>query len=477
MKDFNYDNQELRAEIKNVGKYWLQKGVDGFRLDAAKWIYNYGGVTDSADDTKNYAWWKEFYTYCQGVKSDVYMIGEVLVENNIKDDRRYYQTGMDSNFNFEMRDVVYDAARYASPNNYINLLENFQTEIRGYNSKAIEASCLSNHDIGRFYNFNGASYSEAQLALAGFLNILAPGDSYVYYGEEIGLEGTASGWTDMNYRTPMMFESGKTNPEKYFYGVPSKAASSSTKSGKTADAQAKAKDSLYAAYAKAIQAKNRNPILYSGAVAKGGNGGNSEIGSFVVTEGGKSLTVVFNCGPSQKQITMDGSLALVGESAFSGYSAVSGKILAMPAYSVAILDGKPTLVSVASDGTVPSESAPVEPTITATPDAFGSKVTAEKSGKLTLHCYDAANWGSMKCYAWVDGGSTYLGGWPGAAMTKEEGNWFKIEIDHGASNVIFNNGSSQTVDLYRPEAGEYWFYPKKGGDKMSGDWYKVNPLA
>ncbi len=477
MKDFNYDNQELRAEIKKVGKYWLEQGADGFRLDAAKWIYNYGGTSSGADDEKNYAWWKEFYTACQAVKPDVYMIGEVLVDNNIKDDRNYYKTGMDSNFNFEMRDVVYDATRYASPNSYVNLLENFQKEIRGYNPNGIEASCLSNHDIGRFYNFNGADYSEAQLALAGFLNVLAPGDSYVYYGEEIGLQGTASGWQDMNYRTPMMFDTEKTNPNNYLYNVPSKSMSSSTKSGKSADVQAQASDSLFAAYAKAINAKNSNPSLYSGVVKKNNNGGNSEVGSFVSTLGNTSLTVVFNCGPSEKHVTFNSDVELKGQMAFAGTFGQSGKTVGMPAYSAIIVNGDQPIAK------VEASAPPVTPTsssgdITIEPDAFGTEVTVEKAGSLTLHVKDTNNWGSMKCYTWVSNvpNTNYTGSWPGSAMTKNS-DWYDITLSHGATNVIFTNGSSQTADLYRNNPGEYWFVPEVKSGKVTGNWYTSNPYA
>ena len=99
MKDFDYDNKSLRTEIKNVGKYWLDKGVDGFRLDAAKWIYNEGAVNGKADDEKNYAWWQEFYEYCKGVKKDVYVIQEILTEQD-NDVINYYKTTMDGDFDF-----------------------------------------------------------------------------------------------------------------------------------------------------------------------------------------------------------------------------------------------------------------------------------------------------------------------------------------------------------------------------------------
>jgi alpha-amylase len=39
MPDLNYDNPKVRSVIKDIAKFWLKKGVDGFRLDAALHIY------------------------------------------------------------------------------------------------------------------------------------------------------------------------------------------------------------------------------------------------------------------------------------------------------------------------------------------------------------------------------------------------------------------------------------------------------
>ena len=40
MPDFNLDDPALREEFKNVMKFWMDKGVSGFRYDAAGHVYN-----------------------------------------------------------------------------------------------------------------------------------------------------------------------------------------------------------------------------------------------------------------------------------------------------------------------------------------------------------------------------------------------------------------------------------------------------
>lgn len=473
MKDFNYDNQELRAEIKKVGKYWLDKGVDGFRLDAAKWIYNYGGVFDGADDEKNYAWWNEFYTACQTVNPDVYMVGEVLVENYLPDDRNYYKTGMDSNFNFELRAEVKKVLQ-GNPSAYVNHLVGFQNEIRGNNAKAIEADCLSNHDIGRFNQIN--NLSAPKQSLAGMLNILGPGDSYVYYGEELGLTGSCpQGYADMAYRTPMPFAQGRTDSTKYFESFKGDGRSTSvTLSGKSAKEDLADAASLANDFGDAIKAKNRAKTLYAGKIEANNTSFDGDLASFATTLGNDANTVLFNCGAKGKYISLAANATLIGESAYGdAHNGFVDGYLYMAPYSCAVFEGKVSFTGSANADGGQTSSASSQSVPSLTPDNPGSPVTEEKSGRLVLHCAPIDGWGSLNCYAWV-GNQTYLGGWPGSAIDLVDG-WYNVTIPHGASNVIFNDGSNQTSDLYRPNAGEYWFVASSSDNKTGGNWYTQNP--
>ena len=42
MPDWNASNPKVREEFINIGQYWIDLGVDGFRLDAAKYMYAEG---------------------------------------------------------------------------------------------------------------------------------------------------------------------------------------------------------------------------------------------------------------------------------------------------------------------------------------------------------------------------------------------------------------------------------------------------
>lgn len=49
MPEINYECQATRDLVKNMAKYWLSFGLDGFRLDAVKHIY----MKDEVDNTGN----------------------------------------------------------------------------------------------------------------------------------------------------------------------------------------------------------------------------------------------------------------------------------------------------------------------------------------------------------------------------------------------------------------------------------------
>ncbi len=71
MPDLNFDNKAVREEMKKIAKFWLEKGVDGFRLDAAKHIYPLSREKDTL------LWWEEYAKFCRSIKKDVYLVAEV----------------------------------------------------------------------------------------------------------------------------------------------------------------------------------------------------------------------------------------------------------------------------------------------------------------------------------------------------------------------------------------------------------------
>jgi len=57
-----------------------------------------------------------------------------------------------------------------------------------------------------------------------------------------------------------------------------------------------------------------------------------------------------------------------------------------------------------------------------------------------------ANWSQPYAFAWVEGGASYLGAWPGTKMTKVKGeaNVWSVEVSTDAIKIIFNDGTGTT---------------------------------
>lgn len=83
MPDLNYDTDAVPQEVKDIAKFWLSAGVDGFRLDAAKHIYGWSFSPNEADILGNNRWWREFSDSVHATKSDAVLVGEVLGEERV----------------------------------------------------------------------------------------------------------------------------------------------------------------------------------------------------------------------------------------------------------------------------------------------------------------------------------------------------------------------------------------------------------
>ena len=204
MPDLNLASPAVREEITQIMKFWLDKGVAGFRLDAAKEFY-------SGEPEKNkevLSWLKET---ALSIKPDAYLVAEVW-ENfaNITD---YYESGFTSIFNFAFGDyggkiisVVRGAGNSGTVNSYATALEKADKAYLSSNPDYIDAPFLSNHDVGRIAGF--VARDPMKIKLAGAMNILMSGSCFIYYGEEIGMVGAGN---DPSKRAPMYWNTARDN--------------------------------------------------------------------------------------------------------------------------------------------------------------------------------------------------------------------------------------------------------------------------
>jgi alpha-amylase len=199
MPDLNYDCELVQDEVCRIGRTWLELGVDGFRLDAAKYFYKPSRLKS------NISWWRKFHNEMSQINPSVYLIGEVW---DLSIRIAPYLRSLDSLFNFELADMIISCILYEGNcssmlNSYVRILNNYRKES---DKEVIDAIFLSNHDQNRVMSVFNNDLFKAKMA-AGLLLTL-PGLPFIYYGEEIGMLGMKP--HDKYRREPFLWSSTNT---------------------------------------------------------------------------------------------------------------------------------------------------------------------------------------------------------------------------------------------------------------------------
>jgi glycosidase len=199
MPDLNFDNAEVRTEMKDIGKFWLEQGVDGFRLDAAKHIYE-DLLSDKTEATtaKNVSWWQEFRKAMNEVNPEAYIVGEVW-ENSAVTVGAYLDQAFDSSFNFGLAETLVNSVKTEKDSGTAFTLERtYKLYSKISDNQFTDATFLTNHDQNRVMSQLDNNPNHAKMAAALLLTL--PGNPFIYYGEEIGMLGVKP---DEGLREPM----------------------------------------------------------------------------------------------------------------------------------------------------------------------------------------------------------------------------------------------------------------------------------
>lgn len=206
--DLNWENPEVRAEIYGMMHWWLEKGIDGFRMDVINLISKVPGLPDApAGDGRRYQFGGMHFVHGPRLgeflqemqrevlsKYDIFTVGEMpMVTTEHAIDITHEETGhLNMLFQFEHMDL--DSTPGGSKWNIQpwrladlkQTMSRWQTDLEqgGWNSLY-----LSNHDqprtVSRFGD-DGAYRVESAKLLATFLHMLR-GTPYIYQGEELGM--------------------------------------------------------------------------------------------------------------------------------------------------------------------------------------------------------------------------------------------------------------------------------------------------
>ena len=326
MPEPNFDQPIVRQYLLDVALHYLNMGVDGFRFDAAKYIY-YGDNQKSAD------FWDWYIGELKKVKSDVYTVAEVWDGDGVID--RYIP--MTNCFNFtasQVSGIIAETAKAGNVNRFTSYIQRYQAGITALRGDAMNILFLSNHDMDRCAGY--LTVASGQMKAAANLYLLSPGSPFIYYGEEIGLRGSrGSANTDANRRLAMLWGDGDTvrDPE----GTTFDPANQTPYSAKDL---ARISTSLYNHYKKLIMLRKANPEIARGdytALTLT----DTKLGGFISTWQGESVMVLHNTTARTMTVDLsalaDGVFTRLTAFAGSGNAVLEGTVLTLAGQTSAIL--------------------------------------------------------------------------------------------------------------------------------------------
>ena len=330
MPDLNLASPAVRQEITEIMKFWLDKGVSGFRLDAAKEFY-------SGQPEMN----KEVLSWLQetavSLKPDVYLVAEVW--ENFSNITNYYGSGFTSIFNFAFGDyggkiiqVVRGAGNANTVSSYAQALQKADTAYLNANPNYIDAPFLSNHDVGRIAGF--VARDENKIKLAGAMNIFMSGSCFIYYGEEIGMIGAGN---DPSKRAPMYWNKARNNgttdlppdcqlPDEYPCG--------------SLEEQRKDDDSVYNYYRQAIAIRKALPVISHGRTTEEVLLNKNCISAQRKTWNDETCIILMNISEEATDVDLsayEGWTLAASLSADGGKISMKGSTLKLSAWGIAVL--------------------------------------------------------------------------------------------------------------------------------------------
>ncbi|WP_141431678.1 alpha-glucosidase [Bacillus sp. 03113] len=203
--DLNWENPKLRKEVYDMMTWWLEKGIDGFRMDVIDMISKVDGLPSTASG-KRYDWGGEFFMngprvheYLQEMnrevlsKYDIMTVGECPGASTMDAKQFSNCEGTELNMIFTFEHVSLDSGPKGkwdiTPWKLVDLkhvMTKWQKDLEG---KGWNSLYLNNHDqprmVSRFGNDIQYRVKSAKM-LGTFLHMMK-GTPYIYQGEEIGM--------------------------------------------------------------------------------------------------------------------------------------------------------------------------------------------------------------------------------------------------------------------------------------------------
>ncbi|MDY7099762.1 MAG: glycoside hydrolase family 13 protein [Actinomycetota bacterium] len=194
--DLDWTNPEVRAEFRDILRFWLDRGVDGFRIDVAHGLAKDPAMPDldgrafSGMAEANHPHWdrdevhdvyREWREVIDAYDGDRTFVGEAWVQSPERRALYVRSDELHTVFNFGFLLAPWDAK---------GMRDAIDESLESFGAVGAPSTwVLSNHDVVRHVTRYGCGEIGTRRARAATLLMLGlPGGAYVYQGEELGLE-------------------------------------------------------------------------------------------------------------------------------------------------------------------------------------------------------------------------------------------------------------------------------------------------
>ncbi|GAC1404485.1 MAG: glycoside hydrolase family 13 protein [Mycobacterium sp.] len=215
--DLNWDNPEIFDDLEKTLRFWLERGIDGFRIDVAHGMAKPPGLPDMAvvgaevlladmdDDPRfNNDGVHEIHRQIRRVFNDypdAVAVGEVWVYDNEQFSRYVRDDELHLGFNFRLLRATFDATDIRAA------IENSMAAAQMVG--AVPTWTLANHDVDREpTRYGGGTAGLARARAMALVMLALPGAVFLYNGEELGLPNVEL--PDDALRDPVWERSGRT---------------------------------------------------------------------------------------------------------------------------------------------------------------------------------------------------------------------------------------------------------------------------
>lgn len=338
MPDLNYTNPAVTAKMDDIVRFWLEQGVDGFRLDAAKHLIEDGSVQTNTDAT--HAWYKSFRPFYKALNPQAVTVGEVqditpLVADYVQGDQ------LDLAFDFNLANAFIVSARTGQA----------EAAEAGLSVDAAQfkpgqfATFLSNHDQNRALSQLAGKLDKGKVAAT--LLLTAPGVPFIYYGEEIGMLGIEP---DPQRRAPMQWSADQN--AGFTTGTPWEVLQPDYAQGKNVAQEAADPNSLLAHYRALIHLRNQHAALRVGDW-KAVEASSPAVYSLLRFNAGETLLTIVNLSG---EAVADGTLKLAAGPLAAGASYRAFPLLGSGAYADLTANAQGGFDAYSPAATLPAES-------------------------------------------------------------------------------------------------------------------------